>query len=96
MREMGVRVALGAARHQVLGLVLRQATGLVAVGIALGMAAAFAGARYLEGMVYGAGTRDPATFALVALLLATVGAAASLAPARRAAGADPLEALRAE
>jgi ABC-type antimicrobial peptide transport system permease subunit len=89
-------VALGAQRREVLSLVLRQGLRLVAAGIAIGVAAAMLATRSLEGMLYGVTPRDPATFAAVALLLVATGAVASFLPARRAAGADPLTAIRAE
>jgi predicted permease len=95
-REIGVRVALGAERRQVLALVVRQGTTLVAVGVGIGMATAAGAARYLQGMLYGVGARDPVTFVSVAIALGVVGLIASAVPARRAAATDPLEALRAE
>ena len=95
-REIGVRMALGAQRRQVLAFVLRQGTTLLAAGIGLGMAAAVLGVRALQGMLYGVGSRDPVTFAVVGILLAAVGLFAAIVPARRAAAADPLTALRAE
>jgi ABC-type antimicrobial peptide transport system permease subunit len=95
-REIGVRVALGAGRRQVVALVLRQAAVLVTAGIVIGMAAAVAGAQYMQGMLYGIGPRDPATLAWVTGVLVTIGLLASAVPARQAAAANPLDALRAE
>ena len=95
-RELGVRVALGARRRQIVGLVMRQGMGLVGGGIAIGVGGALLATRYLEGMLYGVVPRDPGTFALVALLLVATGALASLIPARRAASADPIRAIRAD
>jgi putative ABC transport system permease protein len=95
-REIGVRVALGAQRREVLALILRQGMVLVAIGLVLGMGAGLAATRYLEGMLYGVTPREPAVFLGVAAALLTVGLLAALVPARRAAGADPLTALRSE
>jgi predicted permease len=95
-REIGVRVALGAQRREVLGLVLRQGTTLVAIGVGGGVATALLATRYLEGMLYGVTPRDPAMFSAVAVVLLAAGLLASFVPARRAAMADPLTALRSE
>jgi predicted permease len=93
-REIGVRMALGAERRDVLILVIRQGLRLVGAGIVLGLAAATATTRYLQEMLYGVTPRDPATFATVALVLIAVGIVASFAPALRAATVDPLATLR--
>ncbi len=95
-REIGVRVALGAPRGEGLGLNLRQGLTLVAVGRGVGVAASLVATRYLEGMLYGIAPRDPGTFSTVSLLLIAAGLVASFVPARRAASADPLTALRSE
>jgi predicted permease len=95
-RELGVRVALGAQRREVLALVIRQGLALVAAGVGIGVTAAMLATRYLEGMLYGVTPYDPATYAAVAGILVVVGAAASFVPARRAAAADPLTAIRAD
>lgn len=94
--EIGVRKAVGAGSRDIFGLVLRRSLGLAAVGIGAGLVAALALTRFLQSMLYGVETTDPATFAVVALLLGLVTALATLVPARRAAGADPMAALRAE
>jgi putative ABC transport system permease protein len=94
--EFGVRVALGARRRHVLGLVLRQALLLATIGIGLGMTLAFGVTRLLETQLYGTTARDPLTFAAVAGLLLGVVLLASLVPARRAISVDPIRALRAE
>lgn len=94
--EIGVRKAVGAGSGDIFGLVLRRSLGLAVAGIAVGLVGAFALTRFLRSMLYGVGTADPATFVAVALLLGTVAALATLIPARRAAGADPMVALRAE
>jgi putative ABC transport system permease protein len=95
-RELGIRVALGAGRGKVLGIVVGQGTKLALIGIALGVVGSLAVTRFLSAMVYGISTTDAPTFAVVALLLGIVAVAASYVPARRAADADPLESLRAE
>ena len=93
-REIGVRLALGARREQVLGLVLRQGGSMVAAGLLLGVVGAVWLARFMEGLVFGVGPRDPLTLAAVCLTLAAVGVLASLGPARRATAVDPVTALR--
>ncbi|HVR70235.1 MAG TPA: ABC transporter permease [Vicinamibacteria bacterium] len=95
-REIGVRMALGAHRRDVLRLVVAEGMRLVAVGAALGLAGALAGARGLEGFLYGVSSRDALTFAAVPAVLAAVALCACLVPARRAARVDPLVALRSE
>jgi putative ABC transport system permease protein len=93
-RELGIRVALGAGRGKVLGIVVGQGTKLALIGIVLGIAGSLAVTRFLSAMVYGISTTDAPTFALVAILLGVVALAASYFPAKRAAESDPLEALR--
>ena len=95
-QEIGIRIAVGAARRQVLGLVVGRALNLVAVGLALGLAGALLAARLLRGVLYQVSTADPATFVAVAAALATTALAASYLPARRAARIDPVETLRQE
>lgn len=95
-REIGVRVALGAEAADVARLVLGEAVGLAAVGIALGVAGGVAMTRALRAMLYGVGPTDPLTFVATALILAAVTLLASSLPARRALRVDPTEALRAE
>ena len=94
--EIGIRMALGAQGEDVLGLVLRQGMKLVLIGLAVGLVCAFLATRQLESMVYGVSTKDPWTFATVALALAAVALAANFLPARRATRVDPLTALRQE
>ena len=95
-REIGIRVALGARRSEVLALVLRRGAALTGSGLLLGLAGALGAARYLAGMLYGVTPLDAATFVGVALTLAAVAFAASSLPARRAAAVDPVVALRYE
>jgi predicted permease len=95
-REVGIRMALGARQHEVLGLVLRRGAILAACGIGLGAVAGLLLTRALKALLFGISSYDPATFALTALLLATVALAASFVPARRAARVDPMVALRYE
>ncbi len=94
--EIGIRMALGAHRDDVLSLVLRQGMILVLIGLGLGLVGAFAATRQLASLVYGVSTNDPWTFAIVALVLAAVAFAANFLPARRATRIDPLIALRQE
>lgn len=95
-REIGIRMALGAERNKVLGLILKQGLLLTAIGIALGLLAAMALTRLVQTMLYQVGTTDPLTFGLVVLLLAGVAMLACYIPARRATKIDPLTALRHE
>jgi len=95
-REIGVRMALGARPADVLRMILTEGLKLVAVGVALGIAAALLLTRLLEGMIYGVSMRDPLIFVVVNLLLVTVSLSACYVPARRAMRVDPLIALRYE
>jgi putative ABC transport system permease protein len=95
-REIGVRMALGAGRRQVIGLVLGRGLVCAAIGISVGLAGAATGTRYLQAMLYGITPLDGWTFAAVALAFAAVAALASYLPARRATDLDPMVALRIE
>jgi putative ABC transport system permease protein len=95
-RELGVRIALGAARTDVLRLVLRQGMSLALTGIVIGMGAAFGLTRVIESQLYGVRATDPATFVLVAGLLGCTALAANLIPAWRATRVDPAVVLREE
>jgi len=95
-REIGIRMALGAQRVQVLALVLRSGALLTVAGIAIGLAGAAAGTRLLQGMLFGITPLDPQTFAAVSVLFGLVATVASYLPARRATGVDPMVALRTE
>jgi putative ABC transport system permease protein len=95
-REIGIRMALGAQGRSVVGLVVRQAMGLVAIGLTAGTIAALFVSQTLTKMLFSVRPTDPATFTAVALLLAAVALLASYLPARRATRVDPIVALRAE
>jgi putative ABC transport system permease protein len=94
--ELGIRVALGAQREDVIKLVLGHGARLAAYGIALGLAAAFGLTRLMESMLFGVNARDFYTFASIAALLGAVALAASYLPSRRAMALDPAAALRHE
>jgi putative ABC transport system permease protein len=94
--EIGIRVALGARRADVLRLVMAQGIALAGVGAALGVAASFVGAELLSGLLFGVDPHDAGVFGTVPALLIAVAAVASYVPARRAAGVDPMVALRME
>ncbi len=94
--EIGVRLALGATPARIRNLVLREGMGLIALGLALGFAAAYTLARFLASLLFGVSTSDALTFAAVPAVILGVALFASLLPAQRAAQVDPLEALRAE
>jgi ABC-type antimicrobial peptide transport system permease subunit len=95
-RELGVRIALGAARSSVLALVMRQGLTLALVGVVLGLAGAWGLTRVLETQLYGVTRTDPATFWSVALLLTLVATVATLIPAIRATGMEPIRVLKYE
>jgi putative ABC transport system permease protein len=94
--EFGVRLALGAAPSSLLRSVLGQGLGLAAAGVALGLLGAFLLTRVLEGLLFAVSARDPITFLGVAVLLLLAALIACYVPARRAAHADPMSALRSE
>lgn len=94
--EIGVRMALGAQRRDVLRLILAQGLKLVLIGIAIGLLGAFALTRLMEALLFNVHPTDPLTFAAVALLLAAVALLACWIPARRATKVDPMAALRSE
>jgi predicted permease len=94
LRELGVRIALGARRRDVLALVLIRAMVLAAAGVGIGLAGALALTRVVDAKLYQVSATDPASFAAIPALLLAVALAASWAPARRAMDADPVEAIR--
>ncbi|MBV9886356.1 MAG: ABC transporter permease [Acidobacteria bacterium] len=95
-REVGIRMALGARRTEVLRLVVGQGTRLALIGVAAGLAGALALTRLMASLLYGVRTTDPLTYSAVAVLLMIVAVAASYLPARRAMQVDPIIALRYE
>ncbi len=94
--EIGLRMALGAERGRVVGLIVGEGASVGLRGIGAGLLGALALGRALEGLVFGMAVRDAGTFALVAVVLAAVALAACAGPAHRAAHVDPLVALRGE
>jgi ABC-type antimicrobial peptide transport system permease subunit len=95
-REIGVRVALGAQRSHVLGLVLRQGVVLAVVGVVVGSLAAFGATRLIANLLYGVPPTDVIAFSGAAVALGLAAVVASWIPARRAARVDPIIALRSE
>ena len=95
-REIGVRVALGAARSEVVGLIVKQGMLLVAMGLVIGLVGSLAATRVMQSLLYETDVYDPLTFAIVPALLALVSLAACYVPARRAAVVDPMVTLRSE
>ena len=93
-REIGVRMAVGAAPGRVQLMIVAQGTRVVLVGVVLGLAAATALTRSLEGLLYQVQTIDPATFAWTSTLMIVVGLLATYIPARRASKVDPMVSLR--
>jgi ABC-type antimicrobial peptide transport system permease subunit len=95
-REMGIRMALGAQRWDILWLILRQGGSLAAAGVVVGVISSLGLARFMTGQLYGIRATDPVTFIAVAVLLGLVALAACCVPAMRAARVDPMVALRYE
>jgi putative ABC transport system permease protein len=94
--EIGIRMAVGAQRGDVLRMVLRRGGVLAVIGIVLGIGAAAGLSRSLTAMLYGVAPLDPTTYVAVAILFAAVTLLASYVPARRAAKVDPMDAIRCE
>ena len=95
-QEMGIRIALGAGRREILGLVMRQALRVTGWGLALGTAAALVVGRAIASLLYGVKPHDPLVLSVVMVILGAVAAVASYLPARRATNVDPMVALRYE
>ena len=96
IREIGIRMALGAGRAEVLGLVMRRAVALTTIGIAIGLIVALAVTRMLSSLLFEIDPHDPLTFGGIAGLLAAIALLASYVPAFRATRVDPVVALRYE
>jgi putative ABC transport system permease protein len=95
-REFGIRIALGATRANVIGLVLGESAILIGAGLVLGLGAAAVGSRYLQGLLFGITPLDAPTFVATSLVFGLVAALASYVPGRRATKVDPIVALRHE
>jgi putative ABC transport system permease protein len=95
-QEIGIRIALGAQRYDVLRLIVLQGMRFVGAGLVLGLLGVFVCSRLLQSFLFGIGATDPRTIVVVTLTLSAVALIACLVPARRATLVDPIKALRAE
>jgi ABC-type antimicrobial peptide transport system permease subunit len=95
-REIGIRMALGARRDAVVGMVVREGLGPAVLGVVLGLAVSLLGGRALTSLLYGVEPHDPVTLASVTGLLVSVVVVATVVPARRASHVPPTQALRSD
>ena len=95
-REIGIRMALGAQRGDVLRMILRQSMLIIGIGLTIGLVAAFALTRWMASLLYGVSAHDLSIHGLVLMVLAGAGLIATYIPARRAMALDPMVALRYE
>jgi ABC-type antimicrobial peptide transport system permease subunit len=93
-REIGIRMALGAARTQVIGMVMRDTLRMVFVGVLVGIPVSLAASRWIASFLYGVEAQDPLTYIAIAGLVVAAGLAAAYAPSRRASRVDPIVVLR--
>ena len=95
-REIGIRIAIGARRADVLRMMLRHGMRLAGIGVAMGLLLAAVVTRLMAGLLFGVSPLDPMTFGLMSAVFVAVALVATYLPARRAAAADPMTVLRAE
>jgi ABC-type antimicrobial peptide transport system permease subunit len=95
-QEIGIRMALGASRGHILQIIMKQGVILTLAGVAVGIIAALASTRLIQGLLYGVSSTDTATYLSVPVVLVAAALAATFVPARRATKVDPLNALRHE
>jgi ABC-type antimicrobial peptide transport system permease subunit len=95
-REIGVRVALGAQRRDVIGMIVGEGARLTVLGVSIGLLGAYALSRFVSSLLYGVSEKDPVVFVVAPIALAAVAAAAAWIPALRATRVDPITALREE
>jgi len=93
-REIGIRMALGAARTQVVGMVMRDTLGMVSLGVLVGIPVSLAASRWIASFLYGIKAQDPLTYVAIAALVVAAGLAAAYIPSRRASRVDPMVVLR--
>jgi len=93
-REIGIRMALGAERRQVIGMVLRDTLKMVAIGVAVGIPVSLGASRWITSYLYGVRPQDPLTYVGIVMLLMMAGIAAAYVPSRRASKVDPMVVLR--
>jgi ABC-type antimicrobial peptide transport system permease subunit len=93
-REIGIRMALGAARTQVVGMVMRDTLRMVSLGVLVGIPVSLAASRWIASFLYGIKAQDPLTYIAIAALVVAAGLAAAYVPSRRASRVDPMVVLR--